>query len=145
MLCLSIQDWDHNPYLRFEIEPYYPRQNRRVYSEQDLVSLDNHAILEDAEFLEELGFRTILRLLVVGKSRGQSWAQIIYPHQRRVNAVLRVDEEFYEYKPHRIFCADILSVTLEKDQVLKDKNLMTKIGKTILTYLPLQAEENALS
>ena len=142
MLYISIQEKD-NPewrHLRFELEPYYRRRTRHIHTEYGqkkfaLDQFDSNTCLDNHVLVWDIGFGIIMGLLV--SERKKKWAQIVYPHHRCGHPVLRVDEEPYEYKPHRKFCSTLLLPTLDMSEATDNDTLLFKTGKMILEHLPL--------
>lgn len=141
MLCISVQDHNSDPHLIFEIEPYYSRKTRRIFMERapenyNIDCFDNQTCLDNLAFVWDVGYALILGLLVY-EQPGDYEAQIVYPHHRCGNPVLRIDEEPYEYKRHRKFCAAMPLPTLDMDEGTGNNTLLFKTGKTVLEHLPL--------
>ena len=147
MLCISIQEKD-NPerrHLRFESEPYYRRRTRRIYTECypdkfGINDISENGFLNNDLFLEDIGFALIVRLLVhndMEDREGWNLAQIIYPHHRSDNPVLRIDEEQYEHKSHRKFCARLPLASLDRSKEISNEELKRAIACTVLKHLPL--------
>jgi hypothetical protein len=142
MLYLSTQNQDKDPVLIFEIEPYYEKINRQIHTERQLETFDIQALLDDDVFMDDVGRKLVLGLLVSGNlkdSKGRLWAQIVYPHERHGIPVLRIDEEPYEYKPHRRFCASLPLPTLNMSEAVRNEALKIKIATMVLEHLPQQA------
>ena len=142
MLYLSVQGEDAEPHLRLEMEPYYPRENRRIHTAVPIDTHDAEILRCDDVFLDKVGLCLTLGLLVsldFKDESGRSWAQIVYPHHRtNGQAVLRLDEEYYDYKPYRAFCTNIPLPSLDVDE--RDKiteEFKRLIARTVLDYLPL--------
>lgn len=141
MLYISVREED--PSLYFEIEPYYSRQDRQIHTERPLESFDPAVLIKDDTYLEDVGFSLILRLLLpesLKDSKGRAWAQIVYPHERHGNPVLRIDEEPYQYKPHREFCTSMALSTMDVGKAIEDEDLKIQVVKIVLRYLPLRGQ-----
>jgi len=143
MLCLSFHYKDQSGYIRFESEPYYSRLNRLRHTSKDIDIVDKGLLLRDAVFKESLAFSILLSLLV-GKSypngKERDLAQIVYPHMSQGNTVIRIDEEKYEFKPHRQFLEELPLPSLDKDQVYPDEGFKQVLAERILTHLPISEE-----
>ncbi len=143
MLYLSIHGHNQQPYIRFEIEPYYARLKRRIDTEQDIDMFDNRILLRDTELKERLGLWLILCLLVQYKfpdRKDRSWSCVVYPHFRGKQAVLRTDTETYQYMPEREYCGELLLESLDMDLEAENTPYKQTLAERVLTYLPISEE-----
>lgn len=144
MLYLTIRRRGDVGHIVFEMEPYYRNSKRYIIRGKPINFYDKKILLRDDELKESMGFNLIQGLFIYGKNEPEPenrvWSQIVYPHFRETETVLRIDTEIYRYKPTRIFCGDLLLPSLDLDVVSGDESFKRLLAEYVLTYLPLSEE-----
>lgn len=143
MLWISVHRQDSEPYLKLELESYYRKLNRRIYTEKSIDVFDKKILLRDQEFKLNLGFSLILLLLVdkgLADYKGRYWAALVYPHYRGQQTVIRLDEEVYHEQPQRKFCCTIPLFGLSMEQEAKNRSFRKVLAENVLKYLPISEE-----
>lgn len=137
MLNLSVHPHGAGGVLRIEREDYYSRRSRVIKTEYAPDSFQRADILQDPVF-----YKGIMWWLTMGlfgpnnKEENHTWSSLIYPHFRGRNPVLRLDREFYLYRPYREHCADLDLMTLDFDVLSEDDSFQSQLARAVLGHLP---------
>lgn len=140
MLCMSVHGENSNFYLRIELDEYYRKRDRAVFSEQKLNTFDPKILLNDELFYQktiDYIITNINVLIQMHKDEIKSREMLIYPFFRNDKDVLRVDEEDYKYVKTRKHCADVYIEMNKINNLNECIEFQSSIAQAICKHLPL--------
>lgn len=137
MLSLSVHPHRAGGVLRIEREAYYGRRSRVIVTEYAPDSFRRVDILQDAAFYK--GIMWWVNASLFGQPNAErecAGSVLVYPHFRARTPVLRLDREFYLYRPYREHCVDLDLPTLDFDVLSEDDSFQSQLARVILDHLP---------
>lgn len=144
MLSVSVQSIERNPYLLFEIEPYYRRSTRNIYTIRYLETFDKQILLRDNAFKKDYGNCLIFCLFARGGYYSDrnlfGKSLVFYPHMHGKREVLRMDMEQYIHRPRRVQCDRIDLDKTNLDKQVENVSLHMMIMEKVLVHLPVSEE-----
>lgn len=137
MLSLSVHPDGAGGVLRIEREDYYARRSRVIHTEHAFESYRRDDLLNSPFLYKGLLWWLCASLFVPSNAgAGYTSSILLYPHCRGRVPVLRLDREFYLYRPYREHCVDLDLPMLDFNVLSEDDSFQSRLARAILDHLP---------